>query len=149
MTAQLHFGLLRMLYNFLNLFYLRSEEENVAAVLYRFLKESNVKMTYSSILEYTDTHPSSRYLKCICDFFDDIGLPNYTLKLEKSDILGLDRPFIAVMKDYGGKIAIIYSINDQYIVYADSLKGKNILEKNIFFKNWTGVIIGTKKVELF
>ncbi len=134
--------------DFHRLFQPELHEDNFTSVVYRLLREYRIKVTITSIVEYIKSHPDYTSLKSICDFFSEVNILNYPLRIDESDLYKIDDPFIAYTKESGGKVLVIYSINKEHVVYADSLKGNKILSTQKFLENWAGVIIAIEPTEI-
>lgn len=133
---------------FLKLFQTEINEDNVTSVVYRLMKKNGIKVTFNSVFEYIRSHPKYPSLICICDFFIEMKILNYALRIDESDLYKLEDPFIAHTKESGGKVLLIYSINNESIVYADTFKGKKRLSTRQFLEKWDGVIILIEPTEL-
>lgn len=116
-------------------------EGNIAFVVYRLLRYFKLKVTYSTVSEYLKSHPDFPTLKSVCDFFGYFNITNYPLKLDKGDLYEIDRPFIAHLTERGGKVIIVYQINDRKVVYAESLYVRKSIALNEFLDKWEGVAI--------
>lgn len=126
--------------------YFHSEDstENIPSVTYRLIRYFGIKITYETTRELIKSDPDYPSLKSICNFLNNQGIINYALRLEESDLFGLDRPFLAHINDKGWKIILIYSIRNMRVIYIDSLKGKRIMNIQDFLKIWDGVILITE-----
>jgi hypothetical protein len=133
---------------FLNFIQPERKEENVTSVVYRILRSAGIKVTFGSIVEYLKTHPNYPSLKSICDFFNEMNILNYALRIDESELYNLCDPFIAHLKELGGKVIMVYSINKENVVYTDSLVGKRKMTQKQFLENWDGVVIVIEPIEL-
>lgn len=126
---------------FFRIFQLTKKEDNVTSVVYRILRIKRINLTYTSIIEYLKTHPGYPSLKSICDFFDDKNILNYALRIDETDLYKFNTPFIVHVKESGGRILLVYSVNKEHLIYADSFRGKKIISTTQFLKKWDGVVI--------
>lgn len=122
-------------------------EENVTSVVYMILRNVGIRVTFSTVIEYLKSHPNYPSLKSICDLFDELNITNYPLKFDEIDLYKLTDPFIAHTKDSGGKVILVYTINKERVVYADTLNGQKIIKTSQFLEKWDGVIIAIEPTE--
>jgi uncharacterized membrane protein len=130
------------------LFQSKNKEDNVTTVVYRALKHHRIKVTLTYTSEYLKTHPNYPSFKSICDFFEELKVQNYALRYNESDLNDLNYPFIAHFKESGGKVIFVYSVNNECIVYADSLMSKEIMRTADFYKKWDGAVIVIEPTKL-
>lgn len=132
-------------YNFykgiISLFQNEKIVSNVILVVYRIIRFYRIKVTFNSINEELKSHPNYPSLKSICDFFDDKKIVNHPLRLKESDLYKLKDPFIAHVEISEGKILLVYSINEEQVVYADELFWKKKISTHLFLEKWDGVVI--------
>lgn len=146
--TQAYLKFLNLFQEFLKLFQAEKKGENVTSVVFRILRNARIKVTFTSIVEYLKSHPNYPSLKCICDFFNEMNILNYALRIDESDLYNLNDPFIAHKKESGGKVLMVYSINKEHVVYADSLRGNKTITTRQFLENWDGVVIVIEPSEL-
>jgi uncharacterized membrane protein len=125
-----------------------NKEDNITTIIYRAFKYHGIGATLGTVSEYIGSHPDFPSLKSIIDFFNETHVQNYALKFDERDIENFDHPFIAHLKEAGGKVIFVYSVNDGHVVYADTLKGKKIMPKPVFLEKWDGVVIVLEPDEL-
>jgi len=125
--------------NFFALFRSGNKEDNVTAVTYMALRNYGIKVTFNSLTDYIKSHPAYPSLKSICDFFKEMNIQNYALRLDRSDLDNIGRTFIAHFKE--SKVIFVYLFDEENVVYADKLKGKKIMPTSLFFEKWDGVVI--------
>lgn len=140
-TFPFHLKIFNFFQKSFKLFQYDSKEDNLTSVAYRALKNYGIKVTFNSISDYIKSHPIYPSLKSICDFFNDNNILNYALRLDESDLINLIDPFIAHLKEAGGKVIMVYSYNKERVVYADSLNGKKMMITSEFLEKWDGVVI--------
>lgn len=133
---------------FIEFFHQVKREDNVISVIYRLVKEYKIKITKTTIIEYLKSDTNYPSLKSICDFFNEMNILNFALKIDESDLYIIDEPFIAHIKESGGKVLLIYSINNNRVVYADTLRAKKTMNTCQFLENWDGVVIGIESTKL-
>jgi hypothetical protein len=130
-----------LFHGFLYYFHQGDEKDNVSTVVFRILKNYKTKVTLTSVIEYLKSHPNFPSLKCICDFFNDVNILNYALRLDETDLYNLSDPFIAHVKESGGKVLMVYSIDKENVIYSDSLVGRRSMSAKQFLEKWDGVVI--------
>ena len=130
------------------LFRSENKEDNVTSVVFRALKNHKINVTFTYVAEYLMTHPNYPSFKSICDLFEEIKVQNYALRYNESDLNDLNYPFIAHLKESGGKVIFVYSVNKAHVVYTDSLIGKKIMSKCEFHEKWDGAVIVIEPTEL-
>ena len=145
-SVQVRFS--NLFHGFLNYFYPARDKDNVTTVVYRILKNYKIRVTLTSVSEYLKSHPNFPSLKCICDFLNDLNIFNYALRLDESELYNLSDPFIAHIKESGGKVLMIYSINKENVIYSDSLVGRRSMSAKKFLEKWDGVVILIEPTEL-
>jgi uncharacterized membrane protein len=123
-------------------------DDNLSSVVYRLLRKEKVRVTFTSISEYIKSHPNYPTLKCICDFFDDMNIQNYAVRIGEKDLYELKNTFIAHIKDSGGKVIMVYEIDKDIVVFADSLARKRTMATREFLNRWEGVVIIIEPTEL-
>ena len=140
--------LINIYQEFIKMFYSQRNEDNVTSVVYRLMKKGRIKVTFNTVAEYIKSHPNFPSLKCICDFFNEMNIVNYALRIDEQDLYKLDDQFIAHIKESGGKVIMVYSVDKKRVVFADSLKGKRAMNTRKFLDNWDGVVIIIEPTEL-
>lgn len=119
-----------------------NQEENIPSVIYRLIEYFNIKITWLTTLEFFKTDPDFPTFKSISNFFKDNRITYYALKLEELDLYLLDKPFIACLRinTRGWKVILVYQLNENRIIYADSINGKRIMSKHDFIEKWGGIV---------
>lgn len=147
--GQIFLSFIYPLQNLLNSFVPSEREDNFISVIYWVIKKFKIKITITSIIEYFKSHPNYPSLKSICDFFNELNVLNYAIRIEESELNNLREPFIAYIeeKETGGKVMLVYSIEKKNVVYADSLRGKKYMNIWQFLEKWNGVVIVIEPTE--
>jgi len=125
-----------------------NKEDNITTIIYRAFKCHGIGATLETVSEYIGSHPDFPSLKSIIDFFNETHVQNYALKFDERDLENFGRPFIAHLKEAGGKVIFVYSVNNEHIIFADALKGRKIMPKPVFLEKWDGVVIVLEPDEL-
>ncbi len=129
---------------FFSIFRSHDPSENIPSVTYLLLKYFKIKITYCFTKEFINSDQDYPSLKSICNFFDELSIIHYPLKLEERDLYDLDRPFLAHINHKGWKVILVYNINSRIVIYKDSLNGLKEMSLQKFLKIWDGVIIITE-----
>jgi len=145
LTYRKYFSFLQ---EFIKLFQTEKKEDNVTSIVYRIIRNYRIKVTITSIREYLKSHPFYPSLISICDFFDEMNIMSYALRIDKSELWKLSEPFIAHIKDSGGKVLLVYTICKENVIYTDSYRGKKGMSTRVFFEKWDGVVIMIKPTDL-
>jgi len=88
------FSILLLLDRIMNLFRTLKREDNVVSSVYRLIKAYHIKISITAVAEYLKPHKDYPSLKSICDFFNEINLENYPVRVEVEDIYTLPKPFL-------------------------------------------------------
>ncbi len=147
-TKQFYLKIFNFFQNSLTVFRSEKKEDNVISVTYVALKNHGIKITFNSLSDYIKSHPDYPSLKSICDFFDEMNIHNYALRLDRSDLDNIGGTFIAHLKESRGKVIFVYSFDEENVVYADTLTGKKIMPTSLFLEKWDGVAIIIEPDEL-
>jgi len=118
-----------------------SKEDNVICVVYRLIKRYKIKVTLTTVIEFLKPHPDYPSLKSICDFLNEIGVTNYPVKITKTELFKLNKPFIAHLNISKGRIILVHSTSEEFIIYSDSFFGKKQITTEHFIEKWSGVVI--------
>ncbi len=125
-----------------------NKEDNIPTIIYRAFKYHGIGATLGTISDYIGSHPDFPSLKSVIDFFNETHVQNYALKFDERDLENFNHPFIAHLKEGGGRVIFVYSVNTEHIIYADALKGRKIMPKSLFIEKWDGVVIVLEPDEL-
>jgi protein-disulfide isomerase/uncharacterized membrane protein len=115
--------------------------DNVVSVVFRLLSCYNVKTTLSLVNEYLKPHTDYPSLKSVCDYFEDISVANYPLRIDEHDFFNISDPFIAHMNIGSGKIYLVYKTDNNTVIYSDSLKSRKSMKTNDFLAKWSKTVI--------
>jgi uncharacterized membrane protein len=140
-SSSLLFRILLFLQRIMNLFRTIKREDNVVSSVYRLIKAYKVKISINAVVEFLKPHKDYPSLKSICDFFNEINLENYPVRVEVEDLYSLPKPFLVHVKVQSGRVLVIYKITKEYVIYSDSINGKKVIEIQKFLEHWDGVII--------
>ena len=140
-SSSFSFSILLFLHRIMNLFRTLKREDNVVSSVYRLIKAHHIKISITAVAEYLKPHKDYPSLKSICDFFNEINLENYPVRVEIEDIYTLPKPFLVHSKVQSGKVLVVYKITKEFVIYSDSIFGKKVVEIQKFLENWDGVII--------
>ena len=78
----------------MNLFRTLKREDNVVSSVYRLIKAYHIKISITAVAEYLKPHKDYPSLKSICDFFNEIYLESYPVRVEIEDFYTLPKPFL-------------------------------------------------------
>ena len=115
--------------------------DNVVSVVYRLLAFYNVKTTLNSVNEYLKPHPDYPSLKSVCDYFEDINVANYPLRIDEDDLFNLSEPFIAHMNIGHGQLFLVYKADLNTVLYSDSIKSRKSMKTDDFLTKWSKTVI--------
>lgn len=115
--------------------------EKSIMVVWRLLSNLKVKVTRKTVVEYFQSHPSYFSIKGICNLFDFLNIPNQAIKINESDLFNLEVPFITFSNENRGSLLMVNSINNNHVIYIDSIRGVKTISIQGFLKQWKGIVI--------
>ena len=123
-------------------------EPNVKVTI-AFLKLLNVKVNASAVNETLQNHPDWPSLLCISDSLKKWNVPNGAGKIDVTNIDELPTPFIAYTNNREQPLAIVTAVNDDTIqFYSKNYQLHISIDRDSFFKNWTGTYLIAEPAEL-
>jgi hypothetical protein len=116
---------------------------NLTYITHRLLAELGVKVNYSSVATYIETHPEYPALKSISDCLHHFKVPNQTLRIEKKDYwrTHLPFPFITPAVEDEDSFTLVQEIDDVNLRLATDKHQYFKLTKEEFLNTWEGVIL--------
>lgn len=99
-------------------------------IIIKYLKILGIKFSPEYIIKYLLSHPNRYSLLSIKHLFENLGLQNSFIKINKCDLDKINFPFLIHFNDEQKKIKIINSKQD--------------LKQTVSLKNWTGIVITAK-----
>lgn len=116
-------------------------DDNVVAVVFRMITYYGVKITRKSVTEYLKPHPDYPSLKSVCNLFENFNVRNYPLRIDENELFSMKDPFIAHLNSGQGLLVLIYKINRDSVLYADSLKTRKSMKTKDFLEKWSRAVI--------
>jgi len=118
------------------------------SILQSLLSRLNVPFTDMHLNELIKHHPNSGNMYGVSDILYQYNVANISLKLDNTDLLKLEPPFLAQMNlTTHNEFAVVTNINYNDIEYLNE-KGSTIkLLIDNFLKQWTGVVLLTETSE--
>ena len=122
----------------------KKSSNNAILATVNIIKHLNVPVTYSSISETLESHPSFPSLLSISDCLNKFNISNISLHVDPIKLTELPTPFIAHTRKCSGNFMLVTSVN-QRVTYLDQ-KGKLVIgEKTDFLRKWDNIVLIAKK----
>jgi uncharacterized membrane protein len=103
--------------------------EKLEKTVFRWLKDSGIKISRRYLDELVKSHPDYPSLACITDTLDELGIENLSMIAGKEIVNELPVPFLAHSKRDGGS----------FILIRDS--ARQVTEDQEFLENWDGIVV--------
>jgi uncharacterized membrane protein len=115
-------------------------------VLNRFLKDSKLKIPFSSIQTAVSQQPMPNNITCLTNVLAEFGFESLSLQLEFKDVqklLEFPKPFIAhtVTPTNSGDFVVVSEVKDDLIRYFHVADGEKEVSFKEFETTWSGVAI--------
>lgn len=129
----------------MNLF--NRKEQNLEFVTYKLIKKLNVKINQETISKCLQNHPNYPSLLAISDVLSEFKIPNYAYQINKSNYepTQLSFPFLAHVKEFGGRFILIENITSGIIYFADENNKHGKVSEKDFLLDWDGISIHAEK----
>lgn len=105
------------------------------------LRKSDVKFGANSFGEALLAHPNYPSLKTISDTLNSFGVKHYALRLEPSEVLQLEDPFIAHISASGGTFVLVKQIANGVVSYTANGKSYKTATIEQFAHVHTGAVL--------
>lgn len=114
---------------------------NLESITQQLLNSLKVKISPSTVDFCLQEHPGYPTLLALSDCLSEWKVENqgYYIKRENYDSDDLLFPFIAHLKENGGRFILVRSILDGRVVYSDELKKKWEISESEFLDRWDGI----------
>ena len=115
--------------------------DNVVSVVYRLLTINGVKINLNSVSDWLKAHPDYPSLKCVCDYFEEINVSHWPLRIDENDFFSITHPFIAHLNIGQGQLVVVHKADRNSVNYSDSLKGERNIKTDNFLEKWSKTVI--------
>jgi protein-disulfide isomerase/uncharacterized membrane protein len=110
-------------------------------VVYRLLTINGVKINLNSVSDWLKAHPDYPSLKCVCDYFEEINVRYWPLRIDENDFFSITHPFIAHLNIGQGQLVVVHKADRNSVNYSDSLKGEKNIKTDNFLAKWSKTVI--------
>lgn len=107
-------------------------------ILYRYLKELSVKISYGTIRQSLDT-PMRNTLRGISDALDEFHIEHEVYQLPAEYLKELKCPFISVIQN--GHFCIVKNMNEKEVMLISDKGKKSIVSLDFFLTIWKGTVL--------
>lgn len=114
------------------------EFDHTTYILYRYLKELSVKISYGSIKRSLNT-PMGNTLRGISDALDKFHIKHEVYQLPATYLEKLESPFIAVLPN--GHFCMVKDIKEKKLTLISDKGKKSVLSLDFFLTIWKGTIL--------
>ena len=112
--------------------------DHTTYILYRYLKELSVKISYGSIRQSLDT-PMGNTLRGISDALDEFHIVHEVYQLPAEYLKELECPFISVIQN--GHFCIVKNMNEKEVMLISDKGKKSIVSLEFFLTIWKGTVL--------
>lgn len=112
--------------------------DHTTYILYRYLKELSVKISYGSIRQSLDT-PMGNTLRGISDALDEFHIVHEVYQLPAEYLKELECPFISVIQN--GHFCIVKNMNEKEVMLIFDKGKKSIVSLEFFLTIWKGTVL--------
>ena len=118
-----------------------AEVDNIAVVLYHYLRLLSVKVSRSTVHRLLDT-PLGDSIRGISDALDVLHVKNEVYQLPSSDYFSqLESPFITMLKVDKNPFCIVAKKSDSIVEFIDGDGQKHSMVVDKFLQRWTGTVL--------
>ena len=118
-----------------------AEVDNIAVVLYHYLRLLSVKVSRSTVHRLLDT-PLGDSIRGISDALDMLHVKNEVYQLPSSDYFSqLESPFITMLKVDKNPFCIVAKKSDSIVEFIDGDGQKHSMVVDKFLQRWTGTVL--------
>ena len=116
-------------------------DNNIAVVLYHYLRVLSVKVSRSTVHRLLDT-PLGGSIRGISDALDMLHVKNEVYQLPSSDyFLQLESPFITMLKVDRNPFCVVTKKGDSIVEFIDGDGQKRSMTMDKFLQQWTGTVL--------
>lgn len=112
--------------------------DHTTYILYRYLKELSVKISYGSVRQSLDT-PMGNTLRGISDALDEFHIVHEVYQLPAEYLKELECPFISVIQN--GHFCIVKNMNEKEVMLISDKGKKSIVSLEFFLTIWKGTVL--------
>lgn len=124
----------------------KKARSNVTVVTARLLKELNIPVTTTTIIDSLEQHPNYPSLYCISDSLKKWKVDHIALKVETGSLEKLPTPFIAHQRSRGGNFVVVNNV-ENIVEYFDGNGKVRKISKEEFGKDWDNTVLLAEKSE--
>lgn len=112
--------------------------DHTTYILYRYLKELSVKISYGSIRQSLDT-PMGNTLREISDALDEFHIVHEVYQLPAEYLKELECPFLSAIQN--GHFCIVKNMNEKEVTLISDKGKKSIVPLEFFLTIWKGTVL--------
>ncbi|QPH41240.1 cysteine peptidase family C39 domain-containing protein [Pedobacter endophyticus] len=125
------------------------KKPNLESVTESLIKTLKVKVNNATISQALQDHPDYPSMLSIVDCLNDwsIATEVYNIKRAEYDRDDLLFPFIAHVKEEGGRFILIHNIDNNGVKFSDEKRKNAITTEEEFLNRWDGIALRAEKTE--
>lgn len=115
--------------------------DNIESIMLQLLSALSVNVTKSTVRGCLHEHPGYPSLLSLSDCLNEWNLDNqsYFISRDEYDVEDLLFPFIAHLRDNGGRFILVRSIGNGQVRYSDEIIHDGLMSEEDFLERWDGV----------
>lgn len=118
-----------------------SNDRSVAGLVKGMIEHYHVPVTSSEVDDFLLTHPHYPDLISISDAFDEWKIDHATVRIKPEQLVDVETPFMAKLKDFDESLALVRKIDDTYAYYQTNKNKAIKVDLHQFVERWDGVVI--------
>ncbi|MBT2559782.1 thioredoxin domain-containing protein [Pedobacter sp. ISL-68] len=126
---------------------LKQKEYNLEGVLTALLNQLRIKVTPVTSDRCIQDHPEYPSVLALSDCLSEWNVENQTYRIEKNDYdpKELFFPFLAHLRENGGRFILILNIDDGKVNYSDGQHQELVMTEDELLKKWDGIALHAEK----
>jgi uncharacterized membrane protein len=128
---------------------LKKKHDNLEGVLRKLLAQLKIRVTYGTSDTCAHEHPEYPSILALSDCLSQWNIDNQTYKIESGDYdpEELLFPFVAHLREKGGRFILIHSISQSKVTYSDEQYQHLVMSEDELLKRWDGIALHAEKKE--
>ena len=126
------------------------KRQNLEIILIALLNSLKIKVTTPTALSCLHEHPEYPSMLALSDCLNGWQIDNQAYMIERAEYDPEDLlfPFVAHLKENGGRFLLIHSINQGKVKYTDEYHTQAVIKEEEFLNKWSGMALHAEKNEL-
>ena len=126
-----------------------SQKQNLEIILTALLSSLKIKVSRPTAFGCLHDHPEYPSMLALSDCLTAWKINNQAYMIERTDYDPEDLlfPFVAHLKENGGRFLLVHSINQGKVKYTDEYHSQAILNEEEFLNKWSGMALHAEKNE--